>query len=1419
MIKKSDLEKIINEIKNNSNTNYFIDNYSFSDRLQFVDNIIEYNDILEERLKYTKDVVMFLSNIFSREESKKILNSISNEYLYFDDVDRYYISLFGLTDDEKNSFLHLMKYDNDLSEYLIMSFKNEEMKKENLNKYNHTSLYLNTLTDGEKQKMINDYKSSNVIAQVISSMSLDNQIKYLKNNKISKNCFNIILQNADLDKFKKIVLDKDINIYSSVIRQAMESFNNNDKIQLLKNEILLEKLNSNDICDTLEYLNLDEILEVLKNINYEKYLNKYDVVSIFYDKYIYKTYNLDNTLIDYMIELNKKGYIESNSFLEMPDDIKVLIVKNEKLFESFRKKILYSIKDEKIKLNIYLSIKKSNVLPLIFSEDWLVLEKLSDDNKIKIIKNSDIDPYLKIELIKSLGNDDLKIEIINYVRNDNKIKYILDDKILLEILEKFNDDNKRKYIINNSFDLDDLEISKLISSLSINEINTKFIVDNFNNFLYPDTIKLVQYFENILISVENYSIKIDLLKIIENNVDNLEDSFFPKLVICFKDKEYDNYKLYLLNKYNFKEKNDYIMFLNSIHSEDKKKECIEKIYVNSKTKALQILTNITGISDEYKIEFLDKFFELGANDNISIQQFIDSFKDVNLKIKYAIKYHLGIDYINNFMHDDDFINHGSLDEEVVKYYSEYYKCSYNHLVDLISKYGNVVYRFLNSENIINLLNLDDNNYKKIMNMFNVQEMILTNEQHIDNVLSVLLQKKFTLNNRNILGIFNRIRNYLISGNFKDLFKEIDEISYYLCDSKLKDIVIEDTNYISNTLKKYNYKKVDEFIKDLYDVNKINSNLEILNIFTNKYILEKRNEFVKNNFNKSKENLKLEETYEKNSFIREWIKTKDVETIIYYLKRIDVNNLTLEEKELLDNENLLKNIVLLKKGEKIENKNEVLQLMKIFSNLMDKFYLNKNSYKFICIDCKKLYNIPYSKEDTVSVLSNMNINLLKDNLLNNDVLYNDLLNLLRKYKLIGWGNTFSDLSNEVDLDIDKDTICSFLNNFYRIYPNLLEQNRHMNDERKMNGITTERSITLTSLLNEALIYASTSYKYTKLLGKEDFKLIKSNPGPNSAPYRSEVRLNDSVALIKEMYKREKISVPPLNENIEINNKKINVQITNSTDMTNLTMGERTGACMRIKGHADSLFRFCLTDVNGFHIKFMSDTGNFVSRVSGFRNGNTIFLNQLRYSVDSKYDAVDLIDALEKFSKMLIDKTKVDEIPIDNVVISDGFSMRSYTDKITNIHCDDIKKGLSSNFYSDVNSCAIVLATSRGNLTSIKLTDNKETLYDVSRQPVKLINNVYEIINEIDKIRMINDIVCGKDISDIQIYNESCGYKNLISSMYLGEDWYIVFDEFGNILDEFIIDRGFNKEFVCDEMNQVKNKIMGVSYEKNRNNKRL
>ena len=45
MIKDDDLIKIISEFKS-GNINYFINNYSFSDRKMFVDNMYQYNDVL-----------------------------------------------------------------------------------------------------------------------------------------------------------------------------------------------------------------------------------------------------------------------------------------------------------------------------------------------------------------------------------------------------------------------------------------------------------------------------------------------------------------------------------------------------------------------------------------------------------------------------------------------------------------------------------------------------------------------------------------------------------------------------------------------------------------------------------------------------------------------------------------------------------------------------------------------------------------------------------------------------------------------------------------------------------------------------------------------------------------------------------------------------------------------------------------------------------------------------------------------------------------------------------------------------------------------------------------------------------------------------------------------------------------------------
>lgn len=129
----------------------------------------------------------------------------------------------------------------------------------------------------------------------------------------------------------------------------------------------------------------------------------------------------------------------------------------------------------------------------------------------------------------------------------------------------------------------------------------------------------------------------------------------------------------------------------------------------------------------------------------------------------------------------------------------------------------------------------------------------------------------------------------------------------------------------------------------------------------------------------------------------------------------------------------------------------------------------------------------------------------------------------------------------------------------------------------------------------------------LLGEENAKLINTNPSPNAVVGDVRYERNKlSFDYLKVMYNRNKVNVPPIDEDITLENGKvINVNVGNFTNPINLTYGERTGACMRIKGAGADLFDFCLRNDAGFHIRFSTNDGRFVSRVSGFRVGNTVF----------------------------------------------------------------------------------------------------------------------------------------------------------------------------------------------------------------------
>ena len=67
---------------------------------------------------------------------------------------------------------------------------------------------------------------------------------------------------------------------------------------------------------------------------------------------------------------------------------------------------------------------------------------------------------------------------------------------------------------------------------------------------------------------------------------------------------------------------------------------------------------------------------------------------------------------------------------------------------------------------------------------------------------------------------------------------------------------------------------------------------------------------------------------------------------------------------------------------------------------------------------------------------------------------------------------------------------------------------------------------------------------------------------------------------------------------------------------LVTGEKLGSCLRAGGSLDDLFRYTLLSPNGFNI-VIKDT-ELISRIAGVCLGNTIFLNELREDVNSKYD---------------------------------------------------------------------------------------------------------------------------------------------------------------------------------------------------------
>ncbi|MBR3162381.1 MAG: hypothetical protein IKF19_06600 [Bacilli bacterium] len=1081
------------------------------------------------------------------------------------------------------------------------------------------------------------------------------------------------------------------------------------------------------------------------------------------------------------------------------------------------------------------SLPPEEKVNIIYSNDYiseLIMRKcelngvnlFNQEELIKLWKNSEEGNYFKFFLDSNIRNN-LLMDICNFPDEILKERYYSSKEVLF--LQYIKNDDIIIDIINNS--LEEYNISNLISLLSEKRNIDKIIENLLNNprfnYMYEDLLwyikdedKLIQYLEKIpkrdradyISTIKDDEIKKQMLKSLKigrgkiiASLSNVEDKehYLKKIKRQFyfhkSEKNIDIINILAsINDINYLKKyinylnNDWSKyeFLNQASASKEKLPLFEDLIlsINNNQYITELLKKChvwyENLNIDVNITLIDKLIDKINNQKLLIEcyKIFDDFKDIqNLIIKRLNKNSINSIVTNDlenfsnynifkYIEDDslffDAIGHYNFYDNysddmlpIFKRFATKYNLNLNHLIKL-AQIGNFnILRDFNN-NIMKAINLDEESFEKYIKIFEEKNRKM-DKSTLFIILNSTLQKNFSLCNQNLINIF--------ANTLQDI--DLNNIEA----AKMK------TNIVCSSLKINNYgisKK--ELIDGL--IKKDNKIINIYNKMTNDYLKKIRNLYVENNMDHVLE-LVTHACYEKNSLINYLMKVTPVDIILFNLKELRshknskyfeaITKLSSSEMELLENDELLQKIIEFKKN--ITNQKDidvsVKQNLKNFNNLYYGYVEYNNSHYLnqpIIKEVKKAYNLykdnKLNKSFHVDLMSNIDIDKIKNTVFNNEELYKELLKYLSKYKIIALKDIYSPAFTIADIELDPTLIASLISNFELI------MKTKMKERNKGNNFNFINELDLANVLN------SDANIYSYLLGKEDYKFIKTNPGPNSSSMNKKERLNETIYLLKKMHERKYITVPPIDETIKLkNNKEINICLGNTSSMKNLTYGERTGSCMRIGGFGNSLFNYCLLNENGFHISFNDPTtGKLISRISGFRNDNTVFLNQLRYSLVPNYNDNDLIEACEAIGEKIIEKSKDSKYPIVNVVASNGYAFKKSS--VTDLDIQNCKKGLP-NFYCDINNKnVIVVATANnGDLLPIKLGQNQVEKYSVSREKPKKYKGI-DAADSMIHIEVLDKYYSGIDITDIEVEE-----KDNVLTSYIGEDWYIA------ILEDYTI----------------------------------
>lgn len=1233
-----------------------------------------------------------------------------------------------------------------------------------------------------------------------------NEEEILKNNpKLLLTLADIIDENLEIieaktisnifDKLSEIDMDEteETNLYDEVTNKYNEIFLKYTFIknkQVFKKEFILwdktllfikakikDKTTKNlpgiQFTDELINLLLDEKrYDLINNENiYIRYITEQTFERII-KEYPFEKYNLNP--LDIQITNNKEKILEENIDRLTPNIILNLTIKSKKIKEQEKQILLNKIKEEPIR----------NYKTIFENEYWNAFT-LYEQQKIinHLIKTKNIDIILEenIELENEIIDEICKIIKDGYKIKKLENKYLLNnDKIIFSLIEQgyINYVSKREkynkyknYIINKIKENDEKYIEKLLMPTKTEEWIeiAKILIQN-------KRYNVIKKNDNL-----NYTGMNKLIKE-ENNLEKLlheSDELFETLITEYLPTTYHQKIYEMFIKEKNVEKLYYFLKLNP--SPD------EKFSKNIREELIDLIKNNIALSNLYLRKYTREMLE-----DKELKKIIINLSTTNLKkILSYIYHHETLEYL----YDNDLYN------ETKRYFIKEYKLDPGHLETLKEIFGPLITKYIDINTIQNIINLDNNKFNKFINLFLEKDKNGTLKPHefeltnLEPIYDSFKQEEFIKNNPETKNIFVNILKSLDNNNetYKKYINQLLTSWNENLNKKIKEKYSEEIineNYLEKILK--NIKTTTGIEQDKYK--------EILHIITKHYIGQKREEY-RTTYDMINE-LNIPYTFDEKDIIKEIIKylletnEEFKKNIIKELKKCDLDEkiineiidfyITKDKKKYEDKPIVKKHtLTLIKAGQTLLNESDIKkykkEAIKNSQKLKKKYYLTKNT---------NIYEI----------LSNIRINILDDYVLENDEIYNSLKTTMDKYKLDVLPKEINTLLKNKNYELSCETtdISTFISYYYKIYE-----------------IENKQLLTPINIFKYTDSFASVSTIYAQILGTEDENLIKNDPKPNnSCGVTKEERLKKSIEKTISNFKKQELKIPSFIKEIQLKNKQITAIVGNFTKPTNLTHGERTGSCMRIGGAGYKLY----DSDEIFHIEFdCPTTGKYISRVTGFRNGNTVFLNELRNSCEKElFSDEEIIEATKKISEELINLTKTSPAPIENVVIHRAYAMEKSPDSRVELNVKNIKEGLPY-FYTDITSYVQILASTKkdGEFTNVNLDNSKIPKYKPVREQIKNGNNL-KIIEQINRIHGINQIIKTKDYKKVEPITNEIEYG------IIGQDWYVFIDKSGKINGECIdIDtrakEEYNKAQTLIKMYLFdKEKING---EKNRNSNRM